>query len=178
MSRTIIVGDLHGCYREAMTLLDKLAVTTSDRVIFLGDLVDRGPKPADCIRLAMHHECVIGNHEEKHLQQRHRPDEKLTPDHLRTRQQLEDEHYDYFERLPFFIELPEYNSVVVHAGCYPGLGIHQQSPHHLLHLQHIAPPNPKSYWPSKAPDGYKFWTNYWQGPTRVIFGHSFSANHW
>lgn len=51
--RTIVVGDLHGCYDEAVELLDRLAVTSSDRVIFTGDVVDRGPKRRECVELAM-----------------------------------------------------------------------------------------------------------------------------
>jgi hypothetical protein len=171
-SRTIILGDLHGCFEQAVTLLDRLAVSASDRVIFAGDLVDRGPKPRECVELAMKHECVLGNHEEKHLQQRHRAAEKLSPDHLKTRDALGDQHYAYFESLPLFLRLPEFNAVVVHAGCFPGVPVEQQSPHHLLHLQHISPPSTKSYWPSKAPVDHRFWTNFWRGPERVIFGHS------
>ena len=55
MSRTIVIGDLHGCHDEALDLLDALHVTSSDRVIFAGDLVDRGPKPRECVELAMKH---------------------------------------------------------------------------------------------------------------------------
>jgi hypothetical protein len=120
----------------------------------------------------MKYECVLGNHEEKHLQQRHRPAEKLSPDHLATREALEDRHYDYFASLPLYLRLPEFNAAVVHAGCYPGVALEAQSTHHLLHLQHIKPPHPKSYWPSKAPADHAFWTNFWTGPERVIFGHS------
>jgi hypothetical protein len=172
MNRTIIIADLHGCHAEALALLDALAVTRDDRLIFVGDLVDRGPHPRECVELAMQHESVLGNHEERHLQQRDRPAAKLSPDHLRTREALGDEHYAWFATLPHFIRLPDYNAVVVHAGCYPGVPIEGQSAHHLLHLQHLTPPAPKSYWPSKAPAGARFWTNFWQGPERVIFGHS------
>lgn len=170
--RTIVIGDLHGCHDEALDLLDALAVGGSDRVIFTGDLVDRGPKPRECVELARRFECVLGNHEEKHLQQRHRAPERLSPDHLRTREALGDEHFAYFAALPRFIRLPEFGAVVVHAGCFPGTAIEAQTDAHLLHLQHIAPPHPKSYWPSKAPAGHRFWTNFWRGPERVIFGHS------
>src|SRR5690349_22498966 len=103
MQRTIVIGDLHGCYDEAVALLRKLAVQPSDRVIFAGDLVDRGPKPRECVELAMQHECILGNHEEKHLQQQRRASEKLSPDHLRTRSALEDRHYEYFAKLPKLI---------------------------------------------------------------------------
>jgi hypothetical protein len=172
MSRTIVIGDLHGCCDEAVALLDSLRVTSSDRVIFAGDLVDRGPRPRECVELAMRHECVLGNHEEKHLQQRHRAAEKLSPDHLRTREALGDEHYAWFATLPTVIRLPEYGAAVVHAGAFPGVPLEAQSDHHLLHIQHIAPPATKSFWPSKAPAGFSFWTNHWRGPERLIFGHS------
>jgi hypothetical protein len=54
----------------------------------------------------------------------------------------------------------------------PQIPIEKQNPYHLLHCQCIRPPEPKSFWPSKAPEGYTFWTNHWQGPECVIFGHS------
>jgi hypothetical protein len=62
-----VIGDLHGCQDEALELLDSLAVTVNDRVIFAGDLVDRGPKRRECVELAMRHSRILGNHEEKHL---------------------------------------------------------------------------------------------------------------
>ncbi len=172
MSRTIVIGDLHGCFDQAVELLNHLQVTSSDRVIFAGDLVDRGPKPRECVELAMKHECVRGNHEEKHLLMRRRAAEKLVPDHLITRNALEDIHYSYFSSLPRFIRLPEYNAAVVHAGAYPGLPLEQQTDAHLFHIQHINPPDLKSRWPSKGPANFRFWSNFWRGPERLIFGHS------
>ena len=79
-NRTIVIGDLHGCQDEALELLDSLAVTVNDRVIFAGDLVDRGPKRRECVELAMRHSCILGNHEEKHLRIRRRPPESVIPD--------------------------------------------------------------------------------------------------
>lgn len=172
MNRTIVIGDLHGCFDEAIALLDQLQVTSSDRVIFAGDLVDRGPRPRECVELAMKHECVLGNHEEKHLQQRRSAPEKLSPSHLFTRNALLPEHYAYFEKLPLFIRLPEFNAAVVHAGAFPGVPLEAQKQNHLTHIQAINPPATKSFWPSKAPADHKFWTHFWRGPERLIFGHS------
>lgn len=172
MARTVIIGDLHGCYDEALALLDRLAVTSADRVIFTGDLVDRGPKPRECVELAMQHSSILGNHEAKHLQQRHRSPDRLLPDHQRTLAALDPRHLDYFATLPLYLRLPEYGAAVVHAGAFPGVPLEAQSPHHLLHLQYISPPSPKSHWPSKAPVGHAFWTQFWEGPERLIFGHS------
>lgn len=172
MNRTIVIGDLHGCYEEALALLDLLAPAPSDRVIFAGDVVDRGPLPRQCVELAMRHECVLGNHEEKHLQQRHRAPERLSPDHLRTRDALTDAHFEWMATLPRVIRLPEFGAAVVHAGAYPGVPLETQEDRHLLHVQCMEPPNPKSWWPSKAPAGTRFWTHHWRGPERLIFGHT------
>jgi diadenosine tetraphosphatase ApaH/serine/threonine PP2A family protein phosphatase len=171
-TRTIVIGDLHGCYDEAVELLDRLAVTSSDRVIFAGDFVDRGPRRRECVELAMRHEGVLGNHEEKHLRMRGRPDSALIPDHLETRRALEPAHYAWFESLPLFLRIPEANAVVVHAGVLPGIPVDRQAPSVLLHGQCIRPPEEKSFWPSKAPSGWTFWTNHWKGPERVVFGHT------
>ena len=171
-TRTIVIGDLHGCHDEAVELLDRLAVTSNDRVVFVGDLVDRGPQRRECVELAMRHESVLGNHEAKHLRQRLRPLVTLRPDHAATRRVLEAAHFDYFARLPHYIRLPEHDAVVVHAGVLPGIPIEAQRPQTLLHAQCIRPPAKSSHWPSKAPPGHTFWTNHWTGPERVIFGHT------
>lgn len=41
--RDIIIGDVHGEYGELCSVLKKVNPGTEDRVIFLGDLFDRGP---------------------------------------------------------------------------------------------------------------------------------------
>ncbi|MBN8813886.1 MAG: polynucleotide kinase-phosphatase [Sphingomonas sp.] len=79
-----IIGDVHGCCDELETLLGNLgyAVTWSGkdvtvvppegrRTIFVGDLVDRGPRSPDVLRIARHMVeagtglCVVGNHDDK-----------------------------------------------------------------------------------------------------------------
>lgn len=193
--RTILVGDLHGMYDEAVALMKKCDVSASDRVIFLGDYVDRGPDNAKCCDLVRHREQVqgtpagiLGNHEERHLQY---DDEFLrrgsvnvqVPTHVATRSQLKPEHFTWFRSLPLFIRIPEHNAVAVHAGVFPGRPIEAQEPRHLLHIQTIRPydkwGNPthftKSCWPSRVPDnedGWAFWTKFWNGPEYVVFGHS------
>jgi hypothetical protein len=171
-NRTIVIGDLHGCQDEALELLDSLAVTVNDRVIFAGDLVDRGPKRRECVELAMRHSCILGNHEEKHLRIRRRQRKDVIPDHAETIRVLDERHFKYFESLPLYTRIPEANAVVVHAGVLPGIPVEQQPPSVLLHGQCIHPPAKDSKWPSKAPAGWKFWSNYWMGPERVIFGHT------
>ena len=79
-----LIGDVHGCFDEAMALLTKLGYqidlkggryqvthAAGRRVVFLGDLVDRGPATPEVLRLVMDMVesgaafCVAGNHEVK-----------------------------------------------------------------------------------------------------------------
>ena len=76
-----IVGDVHGCSDELDELLGRLGYVrdatgpwthpAARKVVFLGDLVDRGPRIADTLRTAMQMVeagtalCVTGNHELK-----------------------------------------------------------------------------------------------------------------
>ncbi len=85
-----IIGDLHGCFEELIELLTTLgyrihaakdeaergfrvASPAGRKVIFLGDLIDRGPKNVACLQLVMDMVesgvalCVPGNHEVKLL---------------------------------------------------------------------------------------------------------------
>jgi serine/threonine protein phosphatase 1 len=41
--RRFVIGDVHGCSKALRTLLEKLAPTSEDLIVFLGDFIDRGP---------------------------------------------------------------------------------------------------------------------------------------
>ena len=41
--RLLAIGDIHGCLRAFTTLLDAVALEPEDRIVTLGDYVDRGP---------------------------------------------------------------------------------------------------------------------------------------
>jgi serine/threonine protein phosphatase 1 len=73
-ARTFVIGDLHGCADELDRLLEGLAPTSADTVVFLGDYIDRGPSSKGVIDrvLRLRREgprCVFlkGNHEDMFL---------------------------------------------------------------------------------------------------------------
>lgn len=72
-SRTLAIGDIHGCDIALKTLCEGLELTADDRLILLGDLVDRGPNSRGVIEYAisLRERCeliwLIGNHEEMML---------------------------------------------------------------------------------------------------------------
>ena len=69
--RTLFVGDVHGCYTELKGLLEMANFKPdSERLFFVGDLINRGPKPLEVLKLAhrLGASCVLGNHERSFLQ--------------------------------------------------------------------------------------------------------------
>jgi protein phosphatase len=81
-----IIGDIHGCFDELLALLEQLGYEVKNnntdlgisvshpegrKLLFLGDLVDRGPKITETLKLAMNMYrsgtglCVPGNHDKK-----------------------------------------------------------------------------------------------------------------
>ena len=73
MSRKIFIGDVHGCAKELSELLDRVELDkASDRLIFLGDLMDRGPDSYPVFSMVrdlkkeMKERCTVirGNHDD------------------------------------------------------------------------------------------------------------------
>jgi serine/threonine protein phosphatase 1 len=69
MKRTLVFGDIHGGLRALVQLLNRIALSETDRLIFLGDYVDGWSESAQVIefliRLSQKQECIFikGNHD-------------------------------------------------------------------------------------------------------------------
>ena len=69
-SRTIAVGDIHGCLEPFERLMAAIQPAADDKLVILGDVIDRGPQSRGVIeRLLKLREqcqliCLMGNHEE------------------------------------------------------------------------------------------------------------------
>jgi serine/threonine protein phosphatase 1 len=67
--RTIAVGDIHGCSKALDALIEVIAPTPEDRLVMLGDYIDRGPDSRGVIErlLELQQRCqlvpLMGNHE-------------------------------------------------------------------------------------------------------------------
>jgi len=75
--RTLAIGDIHGCHAALTTLLEHVAPRSDDRIVFLGDYIDRGPASREVIELLLksgdkfNAVCLRGNHEAMILEARH-----------------------------------------------------------------------------------------------------------
>jgi calcineurin-like phosphoesterase family protein len=68
-SRTIAIGDIHGCSKALRAIADAIQPTAEDTLVLLGDYVDRGPDSRGVIEfvLELEQRCgvvpLLGNHE-------------------------------------------------------------------------------------------------------------------
>jgi protein phosphatase len=137
-----IIGDVHGCFDELSRLLDDLGYRLDEvdgrfqvappdgrMLAFVGDLVDRGPRIADVLRLVMDAVesgaalCVMGNHEMKLLRRLQGRDVKVSHGLAQTLEQLAAQPPEFAERAKRFIDrllshyvLDDWRLVIAHAG--------------------------------------------------------------
>ncbi|MCM3871016.1 MAG: serine/threonine protein phosphatase [Pyrinomonadaceae bacterium] len=71
--KTFVIGDVHGRCAQLLSLLDMIPRDeSSDTLVFLGDLIDRGPDAPGCVAEVLklfrgnpdHVVCLRGNHEQ------------------------------------------------------------------------------------------------------------------
>ncbi len=152
-----IIGDVHGCFDELIELVEKLgyaverdpeqaegdwsitpppgnatadgAESPARKLIFLGDLVDRGPKTPAVLRLAMRAVaegkalCVPGNHDMKLVRALDGKNVKIAHGLAQSLQQLEAESPEFRRQVRDFLDslvshyvLDDSRLVVAHAG--------------------------------------------------------------
>ena len=120
MARLICIGDVHGHLDELNALLLQVQVRSGDRLVFLGDMVDRGPDSPGVIRRVrglLHtfpgSTALLGNHESQLVQLAKRPD---CDGWIRD---ITDEEFRWVTNLPVFTRDPDRNFLMVHGGLYP-----------------------------------------------------------
>jgi protein phosphatase len=135
-----IIGDVHGCFDELAELLRQLGHEVDEtalavqpvngrKLVFVGDLVDRGPKIPQVLKLVMNAVasgaalCVPGNHDVKLMRKLRGRDVQVTHGLAESLAQLANEPDDFGKRVAEFIDdlvshyvLDDGKLVVAHAG--------------------------------------------------------------
>jgi serine/threonine protein phosphatase 1 len=146
-----VVGDVHGCLRELERLLDRLDPARNDLVVFVGDLVRKGPDSAgviDLVRSRRNFLTVRGNNEEKLL----RGEKSLDSLDAADRQ--------WIAELPVAIHWD--GALVVHAGVDPRKSLVE---HTVDDFENVRELGDGDYEPP-------FWYDEYTGDRRVFFGHT------
>lgn len=181
VGRTIIVGDVHGCASELQALLDNLRFTAGDRLVFVGDLVARGPSSLGVLDIARQTGAIIvrGNHEQKLLDWRRNKKAPISRLHVEVAESLRAVDWTLLETSPLWFDLPEHGARVVHAGVVPGTPIEEQDPIDLLFMRTIrvgrlgrVHHGGDSRADLRDDPSAVLWGELYGGPVHVVFGHN------
>jgi hypothetical protein len=200
MPKTYIIGDVHGCIDEIKELMQLLSPSTYDQLIFIGDLIDRGPDSSGVVRQVvqwskqMNVKLILGNHEEKFLRYvKHikngsgiEKQMKRIDEFRQLLDALGDDELSFLQNAYYSIHLPAYNSLLIHGGLCRG--IHFSLPATYLYQEDNSDINKQlsllnktryinpegkfvSYGDEKPND--VFWAEEYQGQ----FGHIYFGHH-
>ena len=153
--RIFIIGDIHGCLDMLKRMLDKIQWEPGkDRLIFLGDYIDRGENSKGVVdfilglkKASSSIQCIVGNHEAAFLDYLNGKEKKTFlmnggystlesydasregPDnHL-----VPASHLNFYNSLETSLELENY--YVVHAGFRPGVPLPEQTFEDLIWIR-------------------------------------------
>ena len=166
-SRTIVVGDIHGCYDELMELMDKVNLGDRDRVVSVGDLITKVPKSNEVLELFMtdaRFSTVIGNHDLALRRKWNGENVDLKPAQKETHKELrgeKDSYASFFNRMPFMIDLGTH--LIVHAGVRPNVELYSQTTSDMTAIRTLGA-DPES-------DEGTPWYHVYHGEKTILFGH-------
>lgn len=146
-----VVGDVHGCIAELRTLWERLAPGSEDLVVFVGDLVRKGPASEEVVEFVRTRDnalSVRGNNEETIL--RGEEAAGFPPDSR-----------DAIESFPLVVSWDD--AMVVHGGVDPDVPLGEHGPADLLETRSI---------PAENGYGGPFWFDSYEGSPRIFFGHT------
>jgi protein phosphatase len=181
------VGDVHGCLDELRELLGKLGHLDSKpegdrrRIVFVGDLIDRGPDSLGVLKLAMQLQeqgravVVMGNHDWKlyrkllgrRVQMGHGLYEtwqQVIREPGRVHRQLK----QFLERLTSHIILDQERLIVAHAGIKPEYfnKTHREA-HEFGLFGETTGEEDEHGFPVRCD-----WAQHYHGETLIVYGHT------
>ncbi len=140
MPRTFAIGDIHGCDTALDALLQRIDPQADDTLVFLGDLVDRGPGTRQVIEhvLALQRRCRVvaiqGNHEQMMLAALGDSDwlmwmqfggEEALKSYGGDRTMIPQSHVAFLDSMQDYWETS--SEIYVHANLQPGVPLQEQS---------------------------------------------------
>ena len=173
-----VVGDVHGSGLELQELIQQINPGSTDKIILVGDLFDRGVNGHIVWDLIHRHnmDCFMGNHEIKMLRFLKRERLSLPPHYYWTLNNLYQRGITPHLLVPFLESLPilrRYTDdngkpfIVTHAGVDPYDPMHENVSYNVYGNfgEHETMPRPN------ALDGKVYWWNLYLGTTPVYYGH-------
>jgi serine/threonine protein phosphatase 1 len=141
--RLIAVGDIHGHLKMLESLIQAIDLKNNDSIIFLGDMVNRGPNSKGVVQYILDLSkqfniyCICGNHEEMILGAYHGGQSEhkfwckfgglntIISYGVQDARSFPKDHLRFFADCKDYIETPEY--IFVHANYIPHVPMNKQN---------------------------------------------------
>lgn len=190
-----IIGDIHGCYEELLELLEVLGYKNKGsqwvhpdkrKLVFIGDLMDRGPSSLKVIELVYQlvtkdkiAKYIPGNHCDKlyryflgnNVKIQHGLETTVEEyEALNAKEQvaIRNKMIRLYEQAPLYLEIPEVNVVIAHAGIKESLiGRYDKKVKTFVLYGDITG--------EKLPDGRpvrRDWAKQYTGERWIVYGHT------
>ena len=190
-----IIGDIHGCFEELLELLDVLGYKNKGsqwvhpdkrKLVFIGDLMDRGPSSLKVIELVYQlvtkdkiAKYIPGNHCDKlyryflgnNVKIQHGLETTVEEyEALNKKEQvaIRNKMIRLYEQAPLYLEIPEVNVVIAHAGIKESLiGRYDKKVKTFVLYGDITG--------EKLPDGRpvrRDWAKQYTGERWIVYGHT------
>ena len=188
-SRTILVGDVHGCLDELKSLLQACGFDAStDHVVLVGDLVNKGPHSAETVAYARESgfACVRGNHDDAALFAHEArseagargSDSKYSELKYAWVDALGEADLAFLRELPHTLRLEREEVLVVHAGVVPGVPLAEQRAEDMTTMRNLVRADGGGWWAAASASAGVAWAEEWRpeptvvaGVRHVVFGH-------
>jgi diadenosine tetraphosphatase ApaH/serine/threonine PP2A family protein phosphatase len=160
MEEVLIIGDVHGCFEELQELIGQAGFSDKlQQVILVGDLVNKGPYSSWVVQWARTNniKCVMGNHDHQILVNAltmgrispepdkppfegvNKPSDPSSPSWT-TMYELSNEDLEFLRTLPLYLEFPDLDLIVTHAGLAPDVELKEQKPEHTMLMRDVVLP--------------------------------------
>lgn len=139
MSRTLFIGDIHGCADELSELYLKMQVTSVDTVYATGDVINGGPKSFEVLQflVANNIQSVLGNHELNFFEYvkdtNKKKKKKKLFDELEKKLKGQSALWAFLENLPKYIEQNRF--ILLHAWLRPNIALTEQDVKDLVRIR-------------------------------------------
>lgn len=167
--RTIIIGDVHGCSTELDDLLAEIKPNDSDEIIFIGDLICKGPDSLgiwERYQKMRNAKSIIGNHEWS-IREQYLGNIGMRPSFREMKKEFGKKFKPFTKDIccwPSYIN--RRNFLAVHAGLRPDLPPSQTDDFDLVSIR-TWDGKGKNLQSAENPAWFKFYKD----PKLVVFGH-------
>lgn len=172
--RVLAIGDVHGCIDELQDLLRQCDYRPGDLVVFLGDLVCKGPDSISVVQMAREIGAlgVRGNHDFEVVRWHHAIQSGVDPpvvgsEHFHIASCLSQADMKWMSNLPWYMSSKDLGALFVHAGFVSGIRLAKQNPRLMMNMRSILPDGTVT---SKFFNNWP-WARLWDGTQTVLFGH-------